>query len=156
MCVIYSISGNVFDKYELQSLTTKFVRCSVRTCVRHVEQLLRQRLHIPHHLTVQVICGDRILDDWVTLKQVWLSCWFTKVTFALCKDDIAVSAQLPHSTFQLVNSCIAVAALCWLALVLYLIFSPFYFQSVHRNTCIGKTSVPYKRVFSVTRLIATE
>lgn len=74
----YSLTGNVFDDYELPSLKTKFVRCSVRTCVRHVEQLLRLKLSIPQHLVVQVICGDRILDEWITLKQVWLSCWFTK------------------------------------------------------------------------------
>ena len=76
------MSGNVFDDYELPSLKTKFVRCSVRTCVRHVEQLLRMKLSIPQHLVVQVICADRILDEWITLKQVWLSCWFTKVTVA--------------------------------------------------------------------------
>jgi len=75
-----SLSGNVFDTYELPSLKTKFVRCSVRTCVHHVEQLLRLKLDIPQHLMVQIICGDRILDEWITLKQVWLSCWFTKVT----------------------------------------------------------------------------
>jgi len=73
----------MFDNYELPSLKTKFVRCSVRTCVRHVEQLLRVKLNIPQHLTVEVICAGRILDEWITLKQVWLSCWFTKVTVAL-------------------------------------------------------------------------
>ena len=69
----------MFDDYELLPLKTKFVWCSVRTCVSHVEQLLRLKLSIPDHLAVQVICGNRILDDWITLKQVWLSCWFTKV-----------------------------------------------------------------------------
>ena len=83
MCGLCSLSGNVFGDYELPALKTKFVRCSVRTCVRHVEQLLRMKLHIPRQLVVQVICADRVLDDWVTLKQVWLSCWFTKVPLTL-------------------------------------------------------------------------
>jgi len=84
ICAMFSLSGNVFDDYELPTLKTKFVRCSVRTCIRHVEQLLRLKLGVPGHLTVQVICGDRILEEWITLKQVWLSCWFTKVTSVLC------------------------------------------------------------------------
>lgn len=63
------------DGFSLHSLSYKFVRCSVRACVFHVKQLLYNRLAIPRHLPLDVICGRRILDDFWTLKQVWLSQW---------------------------------------------------------------------------------
>ena len=70
---------NGCGSYQMPTLTTKFVRCSVRTCVHHLKQMLRAKLDIPACYDLQVICCDRDLDDWITLKQVWLMCWLTKV-----------------------------------------------------------------------------
>ena len=41
--------------FVLPSLPRKFVRCSVRTCVRHIQQLLRNKLTIPSTYNVSVI-----------------------------------------------------------------------------------------------------
>jgi polycomb group RING finger protein 1 len=74
----FSLTSAGCGSYQLPALTTKFVRCSVRTCVYHVMQLLRTKLNIPECYVLQIICANRLLDDWITLKQVWLSCWLTK------------------------------------------------------------------------------
>lgn len=71
----YQIGAEDVDGYHLPSLAYKFIRCSIRTCVFHVKQLLRNKLSIPEHLSLDIICGKRILSDMWTLKQVLLSQW---------------------------------------------------------------------------------
>ena len=88
--VIDSIFAHDCGKYRLPSLNAKFVRCSVRTCVHHVKQMLRIKLEIPACYELQLICSDRDLDDWVTLKQVWLMCWLTKV----CNNPLLAHSKI--------------------------------------------------------------
>ena len=135
IAVLCSLSGNTFDQYELPLLKTKFVRCSIRTCVRHVEQLLRLKLDIPAHLAVQVICGDRILDEWITLKQVWLSCWFTKVAVA-CPSPPLDNIWVMVIVWSLRGNIVRIA-LCWI--VWHNVYSQqhTYISSSYRSSRLG-------------------
>lgn len=63
-----------------RSLPKKFVRCSVRTCVFHVQQLLRKKLMVPSTHRVDIICNEQLLPGNMTLKHVWLSVWVPKLS----------------------------------------------------------------------------
>lgn len=78
LCLEHYSSKPTHLDFELASLPKKFVRCSVRTCVRHIQQLLKSKLGIPCKYQVDVICNDTVLDWQMTMKHVWLSQWITK------------------------------------------------------------------------------
>ena len=69
-----------FDSAVCRStLVKKFVRCSVRTCVHSVQQLLRTKLDIPSAHKIEVLCSDKVLPGNMTMKHVWLSKWIFKL-----------------------------------------------------------------------------
>lgn len=64
--------------YRLKSLDKKFVRCSVRVLVTHLLYILRHELAIPDCLKVQLLCGRMLLDEDMSMKQVYLMYWYDK------------------------------------------------------------------------------
>uniref|UniRef100_A0A803SL46 RAWUL domain-containing protein n=1 Tax=Anolis carolinensis TaxID=28377 RepID=A0A803SL46_ANOCA len=53
----------------------KYVRCSVRAQIHHLRRVLCRRLELP---LVLVLFDNAPVPDSMTLKQLWLSCWFGK------------------------------------------------------------------------------
>ncbi|KAK2170633.1 hypothetical protein NP493_1145g00025 [Ridgeia piscesae] len=86
----YSVKQSQVD-FVMPSLPRKFVRCSVRTCVRHIQQLLRNKLTIPSTYNVDVICNDTVLNWQMTMKHVWLSQWITKVSFYISQISLSTT-----------------------------------------------------------------
>ena len=66
----------------------------------HVKQLLRNKLSIPEDLSVDIICGKRILNDLWTLKQVWLSQWTAEKVRLLVLDGASVRTNIVACTFE--------------------------------------------------------
>lgn len=59
-------------------LDKKFIRCSVRTQVTHLEKMLARKMAILPHLEVELLCDDRVLIPDMTMKYVWLEHWSEK------------------------------------------------------------------------------
>ncbi|XP_077815533.1 polycomb group RING finger protein 1 isoform X1 [Macaca mulatta] len=78
LCLERLSSGKDKNKSVLQN---KYVRCSVRAEVRHLRRVLCHRLMLnPQH--VQLLFDNEVLPDHMTMKQIWLSRWFGKVSQA--------------------------------------------------------------------------
>ncbi|XP_026954915.1 polycomb group RING finger protein 1 isoform X1 [Orcinus orca] len=76
LCLERLSSGKDKNKSILQN---KYVRCSVRAEVRHLRRVLCHRLMLnPQH--VQLLFDNEVLPDHMTMKQIWLSRWFGKVS----------------------------------------------------------------------------
>lgn len=100
-CVLmYRIGAEDVDGYHLPSLAYKFIRCSIRTCVFHVKQLLRNKLSIPEHLSLDIICGKRILSDMWTLKQVLLSQWTAEKVRSLALNGTSERTKILASRYE--------------------------------------------------------
>ncbi|XP_064630412.1 polycomb group RING finger protein 1-like isoform X1 [Lineus longissimus] len=73
----FSVTAKFNDNliYRLPCLEKKFVRCSVRTCVSHLQKLLSGRLNIPRTLEIEIVCGEQVVPSDFNIKQVWLMLW---------------------------------------------------------------------------------
>lgn len=58
-------------------LQQKYVRCSVRTEIRHLRRVLCHRLGVPP-TQVQVLFENKALPDNMTMKRLWLTHWYGK------------------------------------------------------------------------------
>uniref|UniRef100_H9G374 RAWUL domain-containing protein n=1 Tax=Anolis carolinensis TaxID=28377 RepID=H9G374_ANOCA len=72
LCLEKQGSGKDKSKHILQH---KYVRCSVRAQIHHLRRVLCRRLELP---LVLVLFDNAPVPDSMTLKQLWLSCWFGK------------------------------------------------------------------------------
>ncbi|KAK3698095.1 hypothetical protein QZH41_017524 [Actinostola sp. cb2023] len=63
-------------------LGKKYIRCSVRTMVMHLQRYLRSKLHIQDDQQVQITCNDHIIHPCRTMKFIWISEWLDKVSQA--------------------------------------------------------------------------
>ncbi|XP_033633250.1 polycomb group RING finger protein 1-like [Asterias rubens] len=57
------------------SLQKRYIRCSVRTCVSHIQKLLIKKLAVPERIEINLYCEDHILYEDEPLKYVWLAHW---------------------------------------------------------------------------------
>ncbi|XP_057396341.1 polycomb group RING finger protein 1-like [Balaenoptera acutorostrata] len=74
LCLERLSSGKDKNKSVLQN---KYVQRSVRAEVRHLRRVLCHRLMLnPQH--VQLLFDNEVLPDHMTMKQLWLFCWFGK------------------------------------------------------------------------------
>ncbi|XP_060635490.1 polycomb group RING finger protein 1 [Anolis sagrei] len=74
LCLEKQGSGKDKSKHILQH---KYVRCSVRAQIHHLRRVLCRRLELPL-ANVLVLFDNAPVPDSMTLKQLWLSCWFGK------------------------------------------------------------------------------
>ncbi|XP_063810241.1 polycomb group RING finger protein 1 isoform X2 [Pseudophryne corroboree] len=80
LCLEKLGAGKDKKKFILQadvSLQQKYVRCSVRSEVRHLRRVLCHRLGAPFP-QVQLLFDNKTLPDNMTMKQLWLSHWYGK------------------------------------------------------------------------------
>ncbi|XP_064603918.1 polycomb group RING finger protein 1-like isoform X2 [Liolophura sinensis] len=59
----------------LRALEKKFVRCSVRVLVSHLKEMLSRKLNKPTNLELEVLCGEELLQEEMSMKQIWLMFW---------------------------------------------------------------------------------
>lgn len=64
--------------YKLRSLEKKFVRCSIRVLVAHLISIIRKKLDVPHEIKVQLLCCGSVLDEEMSMKQIYLMQWYDK------------------------------------------------------------------------------
>ncbi|KAM8938689.1 polycomb group RING finger protein 1 [Pelodytes ibericus] len=74
LCLEKVSSGKDKKKSILQQ---KYVRCSVRSEIRHLRRVLCHRLSVPPP-HVQLLFGNETLPDHMTMKQLWLTHWYGK------------------------------------------------------------------------------
>ncbi|XP_071827081.1 polycomb group RING finger protein 1-like [Apostichopus japonicus] len=81
LCLELMESESVNQKEDIQAesiLVKKFIRCSVRTCVYHLQKLLMKKLHIPETMMVRIFCDGEQLHEDEPMKLVWLTHWCEK------------------------------------------------------------------------------
>ncbi|KAL5481327.1 hypothetical protein EMCRGX_G021464 [Ephydatia muelleri] len=66
------------EAVQLQELTRKYMRCSSRVTVHHLKRFLLQKLGVPPHYDLDLLCMDNVLHKDSTLKFIWLSYWLKK------------------------------------------------------------------------------
>uniref|UniRef100_A0A8C5PYK6 Polycomb group RING finger protein 1 n=1 Tax=Leptobrachium leishanense TaxID=445787 RepID=A0A8C5PYK6_9ANUR len=76
LCLEKVSSGKDKKKIILQQ---KYVRCSVRSEIRHLRRVLCHRLSVPPP-HVQLLFNNEALPDHMTMKQLWLTRWYGKVS----------------------------------------------------------------------------
>ncbi|XP_071947191.1 polycomb group RING finger protein 1-like [Antedon mediterranea] len=65
---------------QLPSFQKKYIRCSVRTCVHHLQKLIRRKLNLSSSTKVNILCNGKQLGSANTnLKHIWLEHWFQKL-----------------------------------------------------------------------------
>ncbi|XP_044129968.1 polycomb group RING finger protein 1 isoform X1 [Bufo gargarizans] len=69
-------TGSGKDKKKL-ILQQKYVRCSVRSEIRHLRRVLAHRLGASL-LQVHLMFDNKLLPDHMTMKQLWLTHWYGK------------------------------------------------------------------------------
>ncbi|KAL4231178.1 Polycomb group RING finger protein 1 [Mactra antiquata] len=67
-----------FMTYKLRSLEKKFVRCPIRVLVSHLLAVIRKKLDVPNCINVQMLCCNLVLDEDMTMKQIYLMHWYDK------------------------------------------------------------------------------
>ncbi|ESO95036.1 hypothetical protein LOTGIDRAFT_117541, partial [Lottia gigantea] len=65
---------------QLQPLEKKFVRCSIRVLVSHIKSMLHKKLPLTNNIKLEVLCGDEEMQDEMSLKQIYLMNWYTRVS----------------------------------------------------------------------------
>ncbi|NP_001016417.2 polycomb group RING finger protein 1 [Xenopus tropicalis] len=74
LCLEKVSSGKDKKKFILEQ---KYVRCSVRSEIRHLRRVLSHRLSAPL-AHVQLLIDNKVLPDHMTMKQLWLTHWYGK------------------------------------------------------------------------------
>ncbi|XP_075117883.1 polycomb group RING finger protein 1-like, partial [Leptodactylus fuscus] len=74
LCLEKSGMGGDKKKFMLQQ---KYVRCSVRSEIRHLRRVLAHRLGAPV-TQVHLMIDNKPLPDHMTMKQLWLTHWYGK------------------------------------------------------------------------------
>jgi len=60
------------------TLSKKYLRCSARMMVVHLQKLLRMKLNIPEEKQVEIVCNDHLIHPFRTMKFIWISEWLNK------------------------------------------------------------------------------
>ncbi|XP_033099319.1 polycomb group RING finger protein 1-like [Anneissia japonica] len=64
---------------KISSFRKKYVRCSVRTCIYHLQKMLRKMLNLASATQINILCkGQQLGPPETTMKHVWLTHWFQK------------------------------------------------------------------------------
>ncbi|XP_071481800.1 polycomb group RING finger protein 1-like [Diadema antillarum] len=92
LCLEYSGSSPVVDDQEvpITQLNKKYIRCSVRTCVYHLQKLLMKKLNISNDSEIILYCEDEELYEEEPMKYVWVSHWKEKAAPMVLKYQIVM------------------------------------------------------------------
>ncbi|KAI6656565.1 hypothetical protein LOD99_1360 [Oopsacas minuta] len=66
-----------YREANLQTLSDKYTRCSMRTLVYHLKRFIHCRIKVPHAYELELLCKDNILRKDTSLKEVYLQYWAT-------------------------------------------------------------------------------
>lgn len=64
--------------FKLRSLEQKFLRCSIRILVYQLIAHVRKELNVPHELKLEILCGPEVMDEDMSMKQIYLMFWYDK------------------------------------------------------------------------------
>ncbi|XP_031562576.1 polycomb group RING finger protein 1-like [Actinia tenebrosa] len=56
----------------------KYLRCSVRTMVLHLQRYLKVKLHVSNPNQIEIYCNDHIIHPCRTMKFIWITEWLDK------------------------------------------------------------------------------
>ncbi|KAL8604924.1 hypothetical protein ACOMHN_028552 [Nucella lapillus] len=83
------------QRLQLRQLEKKFVRCSIRVLISHLQAMLYKKLAVPPNLKLEILCDNEVQAEETSLKQIYLMTWYGKETplvlfyrFATDKDSI--------------------------------------------------------------------
>ncbi|XP_022111209.1 polycomb group RING finger protein 1-like, partial [Acanthaster planci] len=71
----YRCQGIDENEEPYNALQKRYIRCSVRACVSHLQKLLMKKLAIPDRMEINLFCQDHILYEDEPMKYVWLAHW---------------------------------------------------------------------------------
>lgn len=71
-----SLSVEPAEKETVQPMPMKYIRCSMKLKVEHLEKFIKQKTHIPDAL--ELTCNKKPLDRDMTLENIWLDTWKIK------------------------------------------------------------------------------
>lgn len=60
------------------TLSKKYLRCSARMMVVQLQKLLRMKLNIPAEKEVEIVCNERVIHPFRTMKFIWISEWLNR------------------------------------------------------------------------------
>ncbi|XP_003724093.1 polycomb group RING finger protein 1 [Strongylocentrotus purpuratus] len=72
----------------ITQLDKKYIRCSVRTCVYHLQKLLLKKLDVSKDSEVLLYCEDEELYEEEPMKYIWVSHWKGKAAPMVLKYQI--------------------------------------------------------------------